>query len=58
MTEVSNVMLKPRISKITLNIGVGEGGKRLQLAEKVMNLLTDLTPVRTLGKIQKNLSWK
>ena len=52
MTEVSNVMLKPRISKITLNIGVGEGGKRLELAEKVMNLLTDLTPVRTLGKIQ------
>ena len=51
MSEI-NAMLKPRITKITLNIGVGEGGKRLELAEKVMNLLTDLTPVRTLGKIQ------
>ena len=52
MSEVVNPMLKPRVSKITLNIGVGEGGKRLELAEKVINLLTGLSPVRTLGKIQ------
>ena len=52
MSESTNIMLKPRVSKITLNIGVGEGGKRLELAEKVITLLTGLTPVRTLGKIQ------
>ena len=52
MNEVVNPMLKPRVTKITLNIGVGEGGKRLELAEKVITLLTGLTPVRTLGKIQ------
>ena len=52
MSESTNVMLKPRVAKITLNIGVGEGGKRLELAEKVINLLTGLNPVRTLGKIQ------
>ena len=52
MSEVTNVMLNPKVSKITLNIGVGEGGKRLELAEKVISLLTGLSPVRTLGKIQ------
>ena len=52
MSEVANVMLKPRVIKVTLNIGVGEGGKRLELAEKVITLLTGLSPVRTLGKIQ------
>lgn len=52
MSEVSNVMLKPRVIKVSLNIGVGEGGKRLELAEKVISLLTGLNPVRTLGKIQ------
>ncbi len=52
MSEGTNTMLNPRVAKITLNIGVGEGGKRLELAEKVISLLTGLSPVRTLGKIQ------
>ena len=43
-------MLIPRIAKVTVNIGVGEGGARLQLAERVLELLTDMKPVRTLAK--------
>ena len=42
-------MLTPSITKITENIGVGEGGQRLQLAEKVLEVLTGMTPVRTLS---------
>jgi len=45
-----NKMLEPQITKVTINIGVGEGGQRLQLAEQVLELLTDLKPVRTLSK--------
>jgi|TARA_B110000467_G_scaffold109038_1_gene99376 large subunit ribosomal protein L5 len=45
-----NSMLEPRITKVTINIGVGEGGQRLQLAEQVLELLTDLKPIRTISK--------
>ena len=49
MSEVKNPMLTPRASKVTVNIGVGEAGQRLQLAEKVLQILTGQTPVRTLS---------
>ena len=52
MTEMANPMLAPRIVKMTVNIGVGEGGKRLQTAENVLEMLTGGRPVRTLGRIQ------
>ena len=29
MSEMQNPMLEPRIIKVTVNIGVGEGGDRL-----------------------------
>ena len=45
----SSIMLDPRITKVTINIGVGEGGQRLQLAEQVLELLTGQKPVRTLA---------
>ncbi len=48
----SSVMMSPRITKVTVNVGVGEGGTRLQNAETVLNLLTGSKPIRTLGKIQ------
>ena len=32
MSENSNPMLAPRIAKVSINIGVGEGGERLQTA--------------------------
>ena len=50
MSDTANPMLTPRITKVTVNIGVGEGGARLQLAEKVLELLTGMKPVRTLAK--------
>ena len=50
MSDTVNPMLTPRIAKVTVNIGVGEGGARLQLAERVLELLTSMKPVRTLAK--------
>ena len=49
MSESSNPMLSPFITKVTVNIGVGEGGRRLQLAERVLEVLTGMTPSRTLS---------
>jgi len=46
-----NPMTTPRLAKITVNIGVGEGGEKLEKAEKVLSKLTGRKPVRTLGKI-------
>src|SRR5689334_6222485 len=46
----TNPMTLPRIAKVTVNIGVGEGGDKLQKAEKVLAKLTGHKPVRTLGK--------
>ena len=50
MSDLDNPMLSPRITKVTVNIGVGEGGARLQLAERVLELITGLKPVRTISK--------
>ena len=49
MSEGANPMLAVSITKVTVNIGVGEGGQRLQLAERVLQLLTGMKPVRTLS---------
>ena len=49
MSEEANVMLAPSIIKVTINIGVGEGGQLLQLAERVLQILTGMKPVRTLS---------
>ena len=47
--SASSTMNKPRITKVTVNIGVGEGGQRLQMAEQVLELITGQKPVRTLS---------
>ncbi|CAI8168138.1 MAG: 50S ribosomal protein L5 [Methanobacteriota archaeon] len=52
MSESSNPMSQPRIAKIVVNIGVGEGGDRLSNAEQVLELVTGVKPIRTLGKQQ------
>ena len=39
-----NPMYMPRIAKVTVNIGVGEGGERLQKAAKVLEMLTGQKP--------------
>ena len=43
MSSSKNPMLEPRITKVTVNIGVGESGERLLLAERVLTLLTGMT---------------
>lgn len=40
----SNPMLRPRISKVTVNIGVGESGERLQKAATILEMLTSQKP--------------
>merc|ERR1739848_385375 len=45
MTEKSNVMKDIRISKLCINICVGESGDRLTRAAKVLEQLTKQTPV-------------
>lgn len=52
MSEVTNPMVQPRITKVVINIGVGEGGDRLSNAESVLKLVSGVDPVRTLGKQQ------
>lgn len=43
-------MANIRINKVTLNIGVGDAGDKLQKAEKLLNELAGQKPVRTYGK--------
>ncbi len=40
----SNPMLRPRIAKVTVNIGVGESGERLEKAAKVLEQITGQKP--------------
>lgn len=46
-----NPMEEVKISKATLNIGVGEGGERLVRAEKLIESITSQQPVRTFSKV-------
>lgn len=55
MSEV-NPMLVPKITKVVVNIGVGEGGEKLIKAEKVLQLLTGRKPLRTLARVT-NKEW-
>ncbi|MFQ6105489.1 MAG: 50S ribosomal protein L5 [Candidatus Hydrothermarchaeaceae archaeon] len=47
---MSNVMRDIRLSKVTVNIGVGEGGEKLAKAEKLLGELTNQMPVKTLAR--------
>ena len=40
MSENVNPMSVPRVAKVVVNIGVGEGGDRLSNAEKVLEMVT------------------
>lgn len=50
MTEKKNKMTQPQIEKVTVNIGVGEGGEKLRKAEKVLENVTGQKPLRTISK--------
>jgi large subunit ribosomal protein L5 len=45
-----NPMQEIRIEKLTLNIGVGEGGDKLLKAEKVLGEISGRKPIRTTAK--------
>lgn len=46
----SNPMTIPRIEKVTVNIGVGEAGERLEKAQSVLENITHQKPVQTLSQ--------
>src|SRR5438067_4059042 len=52
----ANAMRAPRIHKVVVNIGVGEGGDKLQKAEKVIEMVTGAKASRTLSKVA-NRDW-
>jgi len=43
-----NPMRQLRIAKVTVNIGVGQAGDRLEKAERVLGSLTNAKPIRTI----------
>ena len=43
--------IKPKIEKVTVNIGVGEAGERLEKAQSVLKDITGHSPIQTLSKI-------
>jgi len=49
-TVKENPMTKPRIEKVTINIGVGEAGERLEKSQTVLQQVTNHSPIQTLSK--------
>ena len=54
--EKKESIFEPRIEKITVNIGVGEAGERLNKAEKVLKDITKHKPIQTLSRTT-NKDW-
>lgn len=54
--EKQQSIFKPKIAKITVNIGVGEAGERLNKAETVLKNITGHKPIQTLSKTT-NKDW-
>jgi large subunit ribosomal protein L5 len=54
--SAENPNTKTHIEKITVNIGVGEAGERLQKAISVLNNITGHKPIQTLSKTT-NKEW-
>jgi len=52
MVNLNNPMRKPRIEKVTLNIGVGESGERLDKAYILLERITGQKPVKTKAKVR------
>ncbi len=43
-------MTEPRLAKVVVNMGIGEGAEKLQKAETLLESLTGQKPVRTIAK--------
>ena len=48
--KLGNPMTMPKLDKVTVHIGVGEGGQKLVNAETIVKILTGQATVRTLAK--------
>jgi large subunit ribosomal protein L5 len=46
-SEFDHEMRKPRIEKVVVHMGVGQGGRELQDAEEILEEITGQEPVRT-----------
>ncbi len=55
-TTATGMKFRPKIEKVTVNIGVGEAGDRLKKAETVLQNITTHTPIQTLSKTT-NKDW-
>jgi large subunit ribosomal protein L5 len=55
-TEGKKELFLPRIEKVTINVGVGEAGERLNKAKSVLQSLTAHKPIETLSKTT-NKDW-
>jgi len=53
----SEKMQSVRLEKVTLNIGAGEGGDKLERAKTLLQRLTEHTPIITLAR-ERNATWK
>jgi large subunit ribosomal protein L5 len=53
---VKKILFAPKIDKVTINIGVGEAGERLNKAESVLNNITGHKPIETLSRTT-NKDW-
>jgi large subunit ribosomal protein L5 len=51
-----SLSIKPRLAKVTVNIGVGEAGEKLKKAESVLEGVTKQKPIQTLSKTT-NKDW-
>lgn len=48
-----NPMKEIRVEKVTVNMGVGQGGEELEKAITILKKITDASPVRTVCKVKQ-----
>lgn len=52
-----NPMRQIRVEKVTLNVGIGEAGQKLENGKILLNKLTGRTPATTVAKV-RSPTWK
>jgi len=52
-TETFHEMREPRVEKVVVHMGIGEGGRELAEGEEILAEITDQQPVRTIAKATK-----
>ncbi len=52
-TETFHAMREPRVEKVVVHMGIGEGGRELAEGEEILAEITEQQPVRTIAKATK-----